>query len=232
MEREAQFIKTLETQQQEESNNANDLPQLNLANLEGNPRNTPNLYTVDPSLLSQIQSQWTTQLQSFLDHNKLLRDQGNNFFFHLLTFSGYTKRVEDLEEQLTKLRVSSEEKEHHLQEQITMWKEKTNIKQQSLSSVNLELEDLNSKLKLKNEEYTKLEQELSRKKEELEVVVDDSRRRMKEYSDKDEQIAELQEEVKKRDGRIAELGTEIENMKTEIKNREQQYSKMSEQSEV
>ena len=113
-----------------------------------------------------------------------------------------------------------------------MWKEKTNIKQQSLTSANSQLEDLNLKLKQKNDDILKMEQEFSRKKEELEVVLEDSRRRMSEYSEKDTEIAQLNEEIKRRENKIVEINTEMENLKIEMKSREEKIGKMNQESEV
>ena len=95
-----------------------------------------------------IQDEWNVQLEKYIDENKLRREEG------------YAKRVEELEEELKKCVTDAAEKEHNLNEQITMWKEKTKIKQQNfvqledeikqeIAKKDKQIDDLNSQIKKK-----------------------------------------------------------------------------------
>jgi hypothetical protein len=67
--------------------------------------------------LKTVQDLWKEQMDRLMEQNRLSKDKNS------------AKRIHDLEEEIAKIHTEFTEKERTLNDQLTMWKEKTKIKQ-------------------------------------------------------------------------------------------------------
>jgi len=141
------------------------------------------------------------------------------------------KRIQDLEEQIAKTKAEFQDKEHTLNEQITMWKEKSKIKQQNfikqeeefqkemglqkekmhidLSQKDQQIADLNIQMKKKNEEVAKVEKDFMLKKEELQISQDDRTTIMTSLSEKDLELDKLRDQIAMLNSKLEHLNVGI-----------------------